>query len=767
MAEPLAVLSLLASIGQLLDYGARLTSRLRDLGSANGEFATLRARVGALAGVLGRVRRQLGDEGDGGGSGGDGGTRDGNGDAGEREKVAETLLPVVASCCEVIRKILGMVERVMPMSAAAGASSGEKKKPMLLLFNKYVRAARALAMDKEFKKLSQQLGDSVQLISLWQTTVLVDLIGVRMEATGKEDGTARGVRARETAGAETTDSTRQCVIGTPSTSDDSEDNEEAANDVYTTTVVIRTTEATEDEIDDRESLHSNASAQQSACAQHCSCVCHRPFQLSSPAQLASWMGHLHVSSSGGLASLAPFRLPCTERRCHRRTTSSTRVTLRLPDWLLPVALNLSLSSTALNTRINLNTLRILPDTAEVFSIISRGDLVYLRQMFANREASVYDVSRSNWSLVHTAFTLGKMDIASFLVSEGADLTICATNGSNVIERAWFHAQKSTSEAGGYVLSDNDVLRNIDVDEFVSSQQYTLLHKILLGLAGSLSLEDVLRTSTKEIDVQDVNGATPLWWASSLGNLSLLRTLLEYGADQNIGAGLRQLPLHVARNVDAARLLLEASVAGREIKALDDLGRTPLHCYCYRQIEPNQELVKTVVKDFGADANAIAIGGQTPLHYAVMFGNSELVEPLLDGGADLDVRMKNGMTPLLAALRYDQASCVSLLLDKGADVLAMTNDGEGVFHLAARWAGVRCLGSLVDHVHSSEGVAVLLDEAELRQPYESRSVRLPDLEEAFVNLLEVLKRRNMLRASEYETPSISDYRSDLSMPGAFR
>ncbi|KPI37537.1 putative ankyrin repeat protein [Cyphellophora attinorum] len=753
MAEPLAVLSLLASIGQLLDYGARLTSRLRDLGSANGEFAALRARVTALTGLLGRVRVQLSHDRVGGGSGD------------ERQGVAEGLLPVVASCCENIRKILGMVDRVMPVAAAIGGDSGEKKKPMVLLFNKYVRAAKALAMDKEFKKLSQQLGESVQLISLWQTTVLVDLVGRRVDGAGEEGGVGEMPdAARERA------VVNGSVDRTPDTSEDSEYSEgsEGATDhVHTTTVVVRTSTAVaSDAVDDSDRPPSDDS-RPSTCAQHCSCTCHRPFQLSTPAQLASWLGHLSVSSSGSLTPLTPFRLPCTERRCRRHATSSTRVTLRLPDWLLPIALNLSLSSTALNTHINLNTLRILPDTAEVFSVISRGDLAYLQQMFAARQASVYDVSRSNWSLVHTAFTLGKMDIASFLVSEGADLTICATNGSRVIERAWFCAQKSTTEAGGYVLSDNDILRNVDVDDFVSSQQYTLVHKILLGLAGSLSLEDLLRASTREIDVQDVSGATPLWWASAQGNLVALRTLLKYGADQNIGAGLKQLPLHVARSADTARILMNASVDGRQMSALDDLGRMPLHCYCYRQVGPNQDLVKAVVSEYGADTNAVASGGQTPLHYAVMFGNSELIEPLLEGGADMSFRMKNGMTPLLAALRYDKASCVSLLLAKGADVLATMNDGEGVFHLAARWAGVRCLGSLVDHVHSSEGIAVLLDEAELRQPYESRSGRPPDLDEAFVNLLEVLKRWNMLRPCERGLPSVTDYRSDLSMPGAFR
>ena len=71
----------------------------------------------------------------------------------------------------------------------------------------------------------------------------------------------------------------------------------------------------------------------------------------------------------------------------------------------------------------------------MFSVFSSDDLGRLRDMFEHGDAFVSDVSRSNWTLVHSGFTLGRGQICEFLVFEGADLTIDATNASNIVERA--------------------------------------------------------------------------------------------------------------------------------------------------------------------------------------------------------------------------------------------------------------------------------------------------------------------------------------------
>ncbi|KAG9777046.1 hypothetical protein KCU88_g4646, partial [Aureobasidium melanogenum] len=374
----------------------------------------------------------------------------------------------------------------------------------------------------------------------------------------------------------------------------------------------------------------------------------------------------------------------------------------------------------------------------------------------------------------TPFTLGRMDMCQFLISEGADLTIDAANGSNVIERAWFLAQKSSKVPGDYVMCDNEVLREVDLDDFVSSQQYNTIHKIVLGIT-KLRLLDVLETSTADIDGGDIRGATPLWWASSQGNLDAVRILLENGASHALGAGLSQTPLHVARDAEVVRVLLQH---GAQRDCRDTAGRTPLHCYCYRQIGASRSIVREIL-DAGASANAVAYGGQRPLHYASTFGNTNLIPILLEYGADIDAVKDDGMTPLMAGVRHDQLDVVKVLLEKEADCRVVNKIHQNILHLAAIYAGDDCMTALassagIGQVHPSVKDAMGYTPLEY---FERRKFRDDDLDAAFLHLLQKAGQSNMYQEDEEADDDVNGHdgaSSDepqqqaecFSMPGSF-
>lgn len=693
MAEAAGLIGLAAAIAQFVEYASRLAARLDDFSAATGGFASLKARLVAVSAVVERIQKQA--------------------KIGTLSLTAcEPLVNLISSTAQDVQGLLALIDKVLPAA---------KDKAMA----RYIKAARSLSSDKEIQRLSARLHENIQIISLFQTTALVDL-GLGDSDVPPSDGSL--LACRNTAivsdsqsivkqsptlpGQSTVDTPSDSGVQTPSATD-SEDDEPHETTGRSKGSQITSTQSTQSSIE--------------ACPASCSCVCHRPFQLASPAMLATLVGRLSIVY-GGKRILS---LPCTERKCRRSEQVSAQLTYRLPSWVLPLVLHTTLKSTALNTHINLNTLRILPDSAEVFSVLSRGDLDKLREMFNSNRASIHDVSKSNWTLLHTAYTLGHMHMASYLLQQGADPAIAADNGSNVVERAWFHAQKSAASPGDYVLSNNDVLRTIDLDDFMSQQQYTIVHKIVLGLS-KLPLEDVLASSTAEIDKKDVRGGTPLWWASAQGNLAAIRTLLKHGGDPTIGGPMNQVPLHVARDAPTIRLLYEH---GAQMDALDGLDRTPLHCFCYRQVGASAAIVRAALR-CGAEVNATARGGQTPLHYAVMFGNVALTTPLLEAGADLEATMRGGLTPLAAAVNYDQAEVVQALLASKSFVEYERLQQHSILELAAARAGVSCMDALVSNLNKDRpSLELSLDPARsLWKAYEGRALRWDGLDTAFGKLL---------------------------------
>ena len=97
-------------------------------------------------------------------------------------------------------------------------------------------------------------------------------------------------------------------------------------------------------------------------------------------------------------------------------------------------------------------------------------------------------------------------------------------------------------------------------------------------------------------------------------------------------------------------------------------------------------------DFAAASQMIAQGsdieakdpgtGASVLHYAVMRGNPEILQLLLDRGADINSRTRNGTTPLHTAVLYNRYEVAEKLLGKGADVNAQSASGATPLALAS-------------------------------------------------------------------------------------
>jgi ankyrin repeat protein len=127
------------------------------------------------------------------------------------------------------------------------------------------------------------------------------------------------------------------------------------------------------------------------------------------------------------------------------------------------------------------------------------------------------------------------------------------------------------------------------------------------------------------------GATPLWLAAQIGNVKVMRILLDHGADPMIPTEEGTTPL------------LAAAGVGRLFSWMD-FNRESMQ----REGRSNLEAVKLLV-ELGSDVNALGQNDWTALHGAAFTGENEIVKFLVEKGARLDAMSKFGETPLSTAL----------------------------------------------------------------------------------------------------------------------
>ncbi len=93
-------------------------------------------------------------------------------------------------------------------------------------------------------------------------------------------------------------------------------------------------------------------------------------------------------------------------------------------------------------------------------------------------------------------------------------------------------------------------------------------------------------------------------------------------------------------------------------------------------------IKALLK-LGSIPNVWDEAGRTPLHYASIIGEVEMVKCLIDYGAKVNVGDKNDWTPLHYASDLGCTETVKFLVEHGADPDVINKDNDTPLHLAKK------------------------------------------------------------------------------------
>lgn len=212
-----------------------------------------------------------------------------------------------------------------------------------------------------------------------------------------------------------------------------------------------------------------------------------------------------------------------------------------------------------------------------------------------------------------------------------------------------------------------------------------------------TVETLLTTSENpKIDVRDDEGRTALTGAAAGGHESIVRLLLNHGADVSARDSHGRTPLHWAATENRVGVVDVLLSSGRDvdINVADADGCTPLHY----ATEEGYEAMVTALLGHGADPKKKNNSGWAPLHSAAPSEFLEVATRLLDAGAEVDSADDEGYTALHWLGSREHRAMVKLLLGRGARPDKKTSTGVTPIHRAA-FDGVE------------EIVELLLDKAE--------------------------------------------------------
>ena len=163
--------------------------------------------------------------------------------------------------------------------------------------------------------------------------------------------------------------------------------------------------------------------------------------------------------------------------------------------------------------------------------------------------------------------------------------------------------------------------------------------------------------------------TPLTAAAKEGDVATINKLLNEGAkiDEPNSGNWSATPLYWSLTNDckfeAAELLLKK---GANVNSADSFGLAPLHlAVCCENVDLS--FIEHLIEK-GADVNLKNTSdGWRGLHYAISCGADDMARLLIEKGADVNAIADDGTTPLILAAKIDSVFIAKLLLEKGADV----------------------------------------------------------------------------------------------------
>lgn len=246
-----------------------------------------------------------------------------------------------------------------------------------------------------------------------------------------------------------------------------------------------------------------------------------------------------------------------------------------------------------------------------------------------------------------------------------------------------------------ILADEKLMKTItpeQLEEYIAQgadvnakdiMGFTALMYAVADKDHKLNIIETLLKNGADVNAKSNDGYTPLLAAMHGENPETIVLLLERGANFNeIGDYLTILFAVSAMEEPKPQIIKTLIKKGASVDAKDTNGVTALHIAS--GLTP--EMFRIVIER-SADVDAqMSPDGITPLMFATLVKNPEIVEMLLKHGANTEIKDNNGETALIYAIKQNSEEIIEMLIKSGANVNAKSSTGNSLLYWAIRENG---------------------------------------------------------------------------------
>lgn len=274
--------------------------------------------------------------------------------------------------------------------------------------------------------------------------------------------------------------------------------------------------------------------------------------------------------------------------------------------------------------------------------------------------------------LHYATRSEKIDICDLLLSKGADINAYGSYNTPL---------EIAVEKNNFELFELLIKKGANINSETSSRKTTPL--IVASFNGYMRFVEYLVKKGADVNLLNENGESALYMATLRGFIDICKYLVKNGANVNIGKNHIVPIFAAAGNLSILKLLVEH---GADLKHYDKmLYGSILHAVINKRVKGYLEIMDYLISK-GADVNAKNRNGRTPLHVSAFLERLETCEYLLKKGANINAIDDKGMTPLHLAASTENKQLCEFFITNYKDVIdlnAKDNSGQTAAHVAAK------------------------------------------------------------------------------------